>query len=47
MLELLHRTINIIPYFEIFEKNAICSACGKRDIKDNVCLYVDLEILLK
>lgn len=38
LTDLLHRTINTIPHFEIFEKHAICSACGKRDIKDNVCL---------
>lgn len=34
---LLHKTINTIPHFEVFEKRFICSSCGSRDIKENIC----------
>lgn len=38
LLDVLNSAISAIPYFDIFEKHFLCSLCGRRDIKDNICL---------
>jgi hypothetical protein len=38
LLDVLNNAISAIPYFDIFEKHFLCSLCGRRDIKDNICL---------
>lgn len=37
MVELLHKSIHVIPYFDIFEDNRICSICGTRVVSSDVC----------
>ena len=37
MVELLHKYIHVIPYFDIFEENRICSICGTRVVSSDVC----------
>ena len=38
LINLLKIAIPAIPYFVLFEKHFICSICGRRDIKNNICL---------
>ena len=37
MVELLHKAIHVIPCFDIFEENRICSICGTRVVSSDVC----------
>jgi ribonucleoside-triphosphate reductase len=37
MVELLHKAIHVIPCFDIFEENLICSICGTRVVSSDVC----------
>ncbi|WP_458745618.1 anaerobic ribonucleoside-triphosphate reductase [Candidatus Nitrosocosmicus sp. T] len=37
MVKLLHKAIHIIPCFDIFEENRICSICGTRVVSSDVC----------
>ncbi len=39
LIDILKIAIPAVPYFVIFEKHYICSICGRRDIKNNTCLY--------
>lgn len=38
LIDTLKIAIPAIPYFVLYEKHFICSICGRRDIKNNVCL---------
>lgn len=38
LIDIINMAIPTIPYFDIFEKQFICSICGKRNIKSGVCL---------
>jgi ribonucleoside-triphosphate reductase len=38
LIDTLSIAIPAIPYFDIFEKQFICSTCGKRNIKSSICL---------
>ncbi len=37
MVELLQKSIHVIPYFDIFEEFRICSICGTRVVSSDVC----------
>jgi ribonucleoside-triphosphate reductase (formate) len=37
MVEFLQKSIHVIPYFDIFEENRICSICGTRVAGSNTC----------
>jgi ribonucleoside-triphosphate reductase len=37
MVELLHKAIHVIPCFDIFEENRMCSICGTRVVSSDVC----------
>ncbi len=37
MVELIQKSTNFIPYFDIFEENRICSICGTRVASSDVC----------
>ena len=37
MVELIQKSANFIPYFDIFEENRICSICGTRVASSDVC----------
>jgi len=37
MVELLQKSIHVIPYFDIFEENRMCSICGTRVASSDVC----------
>ena len=37
MVTLLQKSIHVIPYFDIFEENRICSICGTRVARSDVC----------
>jgi len=37
MVELLQKSIHVIPYFDISEENRICSICGTRVARNDVC----------
>jgi ribonucleoside-triphosphate reductase len=37
MVTLLQKSIHVIPYFDIFEENRICSICGTRVTRSDVC----------
>jgi len=38
LIDTLNIAIPAFPYFDIFEKQFICSTCGKRNIKSSICL---------
>ena len=38
LIDTLKIAIPAIPYFVLYEKHFICSICGRRDIKNNICL---------
>jgi ribonucleoside-triphosphate reductase (formate) len=37
LINTINIAIHAIPYFDIFEKQFICSICGKRNIKSSIC----------
>ncbi len=38
LVNALSSAISVIPYFDIYEKHLLCLLCGKKDIKNNICL---------
>lgn len=38
MVDLLSRSIPIIPYFDIFNKQSVCAICGSRIINSDICI---------